>query len=411
LKRLLPAVQRELQEAEQRREHTQLERQVQQLQKFEAIGRLSGGIAHDFNNAIGAILGWADLAVQYAEPGTRLQDRLQKIRAQAQRASGLTSQLLAYARQQVLQRRKINLNGLVEEGTTLLRKVIGEDIEVRLVPAPNLRVTVADPAQIDQVIMNLCINARDAMAQGGRLTIETQNVDFDEEYCRLHTFVKPGGYVVLIVSDTGIGMDNPTMERIFEPFFTTKEVGKGTGLGLATVFGIVKQHGGFINVYSEPGKGTTFRVYLPGESGASEPAKTPSNERPRRGTETILLAEDHDGLRELGKETLEALGYRVMLAASGSEAVEIFKRSAEGIDVVVLDVVMPELGGPEAYLQMSAIRPGIGVVFATGYTAEAASLTSLVEKGAVVLQKPYTARSLSGAIRGTIESKTSSLPR
>jgi CheY-like chemotaxis protein len=272
-------------------------------------------------------------------------------------------------------------------------------------------VTVADPVQIDQVVMNLCINARDAMPKGGRLTIETQNVDFDDEYCHLHTYVKPGSYVVLIVSDTGIGMDSATLERIFEPFFTTKEVGKGTGLGLATVFGIVKQHGGFINVYSEPGKGTTFRVYLPGDSGAPEPAKAESNERPRRGTETILLAEDHEGLRELGKETLEALGYRVMLATSGAEAVEVFKSNPDQIDVVVLDVVMPELGGPDAYSKMSAIRPGLGVVFATGYTAEAASLTSLVEHGAVVLQKPYSAKSLSGAIRGAIESKHSSVSR
>src|SRR6266404_5963480 len=255
LKRLVPAVQRELRELEVRRERKRLERQVQQLQKFEAIGRLAGGIAHDFNNAIGAIMGWADLALQEAQPGTRLQERLQKICAQAQRTAGLTSQLLAFARQQVLQPRRVDLNGLIEEGTSLLRKVIGADVEVRLVPAPNLRVTVADPVQIDQVLMNLCLNARDAMPKGGRLIIETQNADFEEEYCRLHTYVRPGSYVLLSVSDTGIGMDAATIERIFEPFFTTKDVGKGTGLGLATVFGIVKQHGGFINVYSEPGKG------------------------------------------------------------------------------------------------------------------------------------------------------------
>src|SRR5713101_7191595 len=242
LTRLVPAVQRELREAGDRREHKRLERQVLQLQKFEAIGRLAGGIAHDFNNAIGAILGWADLASQEAQPGSRLHDRLQKICAQAQRAAGLTSQLLAFARQQVLQPRRIDLNGLIEEGTSLLRKVIGADVEVRLVPAPNLRVTVADPVQIDQVLMNLCLNSRDAMPKGGRLIIETQNADLDEEYCRLHTYVQPGSYVSLLVSDTGIGMDAATIERIFEPFFTTKDVGKGTGLGLATVFGIVKQH-------------------------------------------------------------------------------------------------------------------------------------------------------------------------
>jgi two-component system, cell cycle sensor histidine kinase and response regulator CckA len=411
LTRLVPAIQRELREAGERRAHKLLERQVLQLQKFEAIGRLAGGIAHDFNNAIGAILGWADLASQEAQAGSRLHDRLQKICAQALRAAGLTSQLLAFARQQVLQRRKINLNSLVEEGTSLLRKVIGEDIDVRIVPAADLRVAVVDPVQIDQVLMNLCLNARDAMPKGGRLIIETHDVEFDQEYCRLHTYVNPGRYVLLTVSDTGMGMDPATIEHIFEPFFTTKEVGKGTGLGLATVFGIVKQHDGFINVYSEPGKGTTFRVYLPSDSGAAEPLKTEGHERPQKGTETVLLAEDHEGLRELGKETLEALGYHVILATDGTEAVALFKSNVARIDAVVVDVVMPGMSGPDAYAEMCTIRPGLGVVFATGYTAEAASLTSLVTKGASVLQKPYTATSLSKAIRRVLESNSTNVSR
>jgi two-component system, cell cycle sensor histidine kinase and response regulator CckA len=411
LKRLVPAVQRELRELEERRERKRLERQVQQLQKFEAIGRLAGGIAHDFNNAIGAIMGWADLALQEAQPGTRLEERLQKISAQARRTAGLTSQLLAFARQQVLQPRRIDLNGLIEEGTSLLRKVIGADVEVRLVPALNLRVTVADPVQIDQVLMNLCLNARDAMPKGGRLIIETQNADFEEEYCRLHTYVRPGSYVLLSVSDTGIGMDAATIERIFEPFFTTKEVGKGTGLGLATVFGIVEQHGGFINVYSEPGKGTTFRVYLPSDHGVPDPAKAESDERPPKGTETILLAEDHDGLRELAQEVLEALGYHIVVATNGTEAVELFKASPDQIDLAILDVVMPGLSGPDAYLEMSAIRPKLAVVFATGYTAEAAFLTSMVKKGATVLQKPYSAKTLSHAIREILERTDSKVLR
>src|ERR1700730_6437244 len=409
LTRLVPAVQRELREAGERRAHKLLERQVLQLQKFEAIGRLAGGIAHDFNNAIGAIMGWADLALQEAQPATRLHDRLQKICAQAKRTAGLTSQLLAFARQQVLQPRKIDLNGLIEEGTSLLRRVIGADVEVRLVPAANLRVTVADPVQIDQVLMNLCLNARDAMPKGGRLIVETQNADFDEEYCRRHTYVRPGSYVLLAVSDTGIGMDAATIERICEPFFTTKEVAKGTGLGLATVFGIVKQHGGFINVYSEPGKGTTFRVYLPSDLGAPDPAKEEPDERPAKGTETILLAEDHDGLRELAQEILEGLGYHVVLATNGPEAGGLFKTDPDQIDLSILDVVMPGLSGPDAYLEMSAIRPNLAVVFATGYTAEAASLNSLVKKGATVLQKPYSAKSLSQAIRGVLESRQSSV--
>ncbi len=309
----------------------------------------------------------------------------------------LTSQLLAFACRQVLQPRRIDLNNLVEEGTSLLRRVIGEDIEVSLHPAANLRVTLADPVQIDQVLMNLCLNARDAMPKGGRLVIATQNVDIDEDYCRLHTYyIRPGSYVLLAVSDTGIGMDAATIDRNFEPFFfTTKEIGKGTGLGLATVFGIVKQHGGFINVYSEPGKGTTFRVYLPGDSGAPEPSKAEPDEQPQKGTETILLAEDHESLRELAQETLGALGYHLILASNGIEAVQLFKDNSDRIDLVVMDVLMPGMSGPDSYLKMSAIRPGLGVVFTTGYTAEAASLTSLAKKGASVLQKPYGAKGLS----------------
>jgi CheY-like chemotaxis protein len=221
--------------------------------------------------------------------------------------------------------------------------------------------------------------------------------------------VQPGTYVLLSVSDSGMGMDAATVERIFEPFFTTKEVGKGTGLGLATVFGIVKQHDGFINVYSEPGNGTTFRVYLPSDSGTAEPPKLESDEQPQKGTETVLLAEDHEGLRELGKETLEALGYKVILAENGTEAVALFKNDSARIDVVVVDVIMPGMSGPDAYLEMSAIRPGLGVVFATGYTAEAASLTPLVEKGASVLQKPYSAKSLSQAIRSVLKNRHSTL--
>ena len=309
----------------------------------------------------------------------------------------LTSQLLAFACRQVLQPRRIDLNNLVEEGTSLLRRVIGEDIEVSLHPAANLRVPLADPVQIDQVLMNLCLNARDAMPKGGRLVIATQNVDIDEDYCRLHTYyIRPGSYVLLAVSDTGIGMDAATIDRNFEPFFfTTKEIGKGTGLGLATVFGIVKQHGGFINVYSEPGKGTTFRVYLPGDSGAPEPSKAEPDEQPQKGTETILLAEDHESLRELAQETLGALGYHLILASNGIEAVQLFKDNSDRIDLVVMDVLMPGMSGPDSYLKMSAIRPGLGVVFTTGYTAEAASLTSLAKKGASVLQKPYGAKGLS----------------
>jgi two-component system, cell cycle sensor histidine kinase and response regulator CckA len=248
LKRLVPAVQRVLREAEDREHRKKMELQVQQLQKFEAIGKLAGGIAHDFNNVIGAILGWSEMGCREAEPGTVSHDRFQKIRDQANWAGRLTSQLLAFARRQMLQPGKTDLNNLVVEGMSLLRRVIGEQIEVRVVAGPDLRVAIVDPAQIEQVLMNLCLNARDAMPQGGRLIIETQNVEIDQEFCRAHPYARQGSFILLSVSDTGVGMDAATAEQIFEPFFTTKELGQGTGLGLATVYGVVKQHEGFIHL-------------------------------------------------------------------------------------------------------------------------------------------------------------------
>jgi two-component system cell cycle sensor histidine kinase/response regulator CckA len=403
LKRLVPAVQRELREAKERQERSQLERQVQHLHKFEAIGRLAGGIAHDFNNVIGAILGWSELCLQDATPGTHLHDRLQRIMDQADKAAALTSQLLSFARRQILQPKRIDLNMHVLQSTSLLRRVIGENITITAQTARDLHVAMADPSQVDQILMNLCLNARDAMTKGGRLSIETKNAEIDEEYCRSVDYAKPGSYVLLSVSDTGTGMDAQTLEQVFEPFFTTKEMGKGTGLGLATVYGIVKQHNGFINVQSAPGKGSTFEVYLPAGTGAPEMREGQTDESPRRGTETILLAEDHEGLRQSAKEMLEALGYRVILASDGLEAVRLFKVNPDRIDLIVLDVVMPGLSGPDAYQQMSAIQPELKAIFTTGYTSEAASLASMLEKGASFLQKPYSQRSICQMIRGVLD--------
>ena len=403
LKRLVPAVQRELREVEDRQERERLERQVQQLHKFEMIGRLAGGIAHDFNNVIGAILGWAEICSQEAQPGTVLRERLQKIIDQADRATGLTSQLLSFARKQFLQPKRIDLNMHVSQSTDLLRRIIGAHIAIRIQTAPDLQVTFADPSQIDQVLMNLCLNARDAMPEGGQLILETRNMEITEEYCRVATYAQPGSYVLLSVSDTGTGMETETLEQIFEPFFTTKELGKGTGLGLATVYGIVKQHGGFLNVESAPGKGTTFHIYFPASSGTADPREAQSDAKPRKGTETILLAEDHDGLRQSAQEMLEGLGYRVLLAANGIEAVKLFKEHSDSVDLVVLDIVMPGLSGPNAYLQMASIRPDLKAVFTTGYTSEAASLTSLIDKGAALLQKPYSQRSIGLKIRDVFE--------
>jgi two-component system cell cycle sensor histidine kinase/response regulator CckA len=404
LKRLVPAIQRALQDSEERRKRKQMERQLQQLQKFEAIGKLAGGIAHDFNNVIGAILGWAELGCAEAQAGTVLHDRFQKILNQSQFAARLTSQLLAFARCQVLQPRNIDLNALVLEGASLLRRLIGEKIEVRVVAAPNLRVALADPTQIEQVLMNLCLNARDAMPDGGRLILETQNSEIDAEYCRLHPYARPGGYILLVVSDTGVGMDAETTTRVFEPFFTTKETGKGTGLGLATVYGIVKQHGGFIHLYSEPGKGTTFRIYIPAGGAAAEPRGARRDEQIPKGTETILLAEDNEGLREAAKEMLERLGYRVVPASNGTEAVQIFTDNPGQFDLIILDVVMPKMTGPAAFSQMTAVRPDLRFIFSSGYTAEGASLTPMTQQGASILQKPYSLKSLAQTVRAILDS-------
>lgn len=405
LKRLLPAIQREIQEAALRRERKQLEREVQRLQKFEAIGRLSGGIAHDFNNALGVILGWAQMAYDEAPAGSPLQKKLQTIVDQAQRTAGLTNQLLAFSRRQVLQPRNIDLNGLVSDTTRLLQGVLGEQIEIKISLAQDLPPVRADATQIEQVLMNLCLNARDAMPQGGRLLIETQGIQIGEDFSRIHSYATPGLYVSLSISDTGAGMDAATLDRIFEPFFTTKETGRGTGLGLATVYGTVKQHGGFVNVYSEPGQGTTFRVYLHASSGAPEARCRPEFEqRVAGGTETILVAEDHEALRALAREALVSQGYRVIFASNGAEAVRLFEANSQDIRLALLDVVMPVLSGPEAYSQMCAIRPDLPVIFTTGYTAELASLNHKIEEGAVFLQKPYSPQTLARAIRNTLDS-------
>ena len=380
-----------------------VEYQLRGLQKFEAIGRLAGGIAHDFNNVLGAIMGWAELGAEKTLADASLHSTFQKIGDQAQRAGGLTRQLLAYARCQILEPRNINLNEIVTEVISLLRKIIGAQIEVKLVLEPNLQVTRADPAQIDQILMNLCLNARDAMSQAGQLLIETRNVDFDEEYCRRHVYVHPGQYVLLSVSDTGAGMDTATLEHIFEPFFTTKETGKGTGLGLATAYGIVKQHDGFISVYSEPGQGTTFRVYLPVSSGMAELRENTKEEPVRGGTETILVADDNEGLLEMAQETLEGLGYHVMVARDGEEAVRLFEANRDHIALLVLDVSMPKFSGPEAYVRISRIKGSVPAAFTTGHSAESNILHPLVEKGMVVLQKPYSPKILGRKVREILD--------
>ena len=383
-----------------------MEQQLRGIQKFEAIGQLAGGIAHDFNNVIGAIHGWAEIGLGQAGASPFACEHFRKIRDQAERAASLTRQLLAFARRQILEPRDINLNQTVEAILAFLEKVIGSDVELKVLLAPDLATIRADPSQIEQVLMNLCLNARDAMAEGGRLVIETGLADLDEEYCRYHTYATPGRYVTLNVSDTGIGMDTATRERVFEPFFTTKELGKGTGLGLATVYGIVKQHNGFIEVYSEPGVGSTFRVYLPVSTSLAKKIENQPvrNESPvPHGQELVLLAEDHEGVRSMALETLEGFGYRVVVARDGEEALHLFEARSTEISLAILDVVMPRLGGPALYNKLSAIKAHLPVIFTTGYMGEIATLESLLATGAALLQKPYSPASLGRKAREVLD--------
>lgn len=385
-------------------ERLALEAQLLQARKFEAIGQLAGGIAHDFNNMIGAILGWADMGIEETEPGSRLHRHFEKVRHQAERAGALTRQLLAFARRQILEPRDIDFNQTVTETLNLLEKVLGSNIEIKCTLAADLPVVRADPTQLEQVLMNLCINARDAMPEGGLLIVETAKTSFDEESCKFQTLAHPGNYVMLSVTDTGIGMDSATLDRIFEPFFTTKELGKGTGLGLATVYGIVRQHGGFVHVYSEPKMGTTFRVYVPvSTASVPSPAKPEDEPQVQGGTETILVAEDHDGLRQLATETLAKLGYNVIAAADGDEAVRAFRAQGQRIHLALLDVVLPKLNGPEIYSRISAERPHIPVIFATGYSADFSLLHKVQQQRLPLLQKPYTARELARKVRETLD--------
>jgi two-component system, cell cycle sensor histidine kinase and response regulator CckA len=386
-----------------------IERQLQQAQKFEAVGQLAGGVAHDFNNVIGAILGWAELGIEQSKDHPAVVERFGRIRDQAERAAGLTRELLAFARRQVLQPRTVDLNTVATELVSLLDKVIGKDIDLKLVSAP-LDTVKADPTHIEQVLMTLCLNARDAMPQGGRLIVETEMVELDEPYCRFYPYVTPGRYAVVSVSDTGVGMDAETRERIFEPFFTTKERGKGTGLGLATVYGIVKQHGGFLHVYSEPAHGSLFRVYLPAAADVQETpnmgataAGAPSRSA-CRGTETILLADDHESIREMSRQTLSGLGYRILAACDGEEALRLCEGETPAL--AILDVVMPKVGGVAAAAALEQRFAGMPILFTSGYSAAAGGIPS-ESSGRRYLQKPYSPTTLAHIVREMLDAQSS----
>jgi len=382
----------------------QAEEQLRQSQKLEAIGQLAGGVAHDFNNTLGVITGYGERARKQIPEGHPARPRLEQMIKAAERAAGLTRQLLAFSRKQVMEPRLLELNAVVSDLDKMLRRVVGEDVEIEVRAAERLGTVRVDPTQIQQIIMNLVVNARDAMPKGGRLTIETADAEFDESYAAEHPPAKAGRFVMLAISDTGIGMDAETQRRIFEPFFTTKPAGEGTGLGLATVYGIVKQSGGYIWVYSEPGQGTTFKVYLPcvDEPTPAEAAAAAATPAPR-GHETVLLVEDTESLREMIREVLAEQGYTVLLASQGEEALALAREHEEAIDLLLTDVVMPKLGGGDLARQLRRLRPAVRVLYMSGYTNGAVSRQGVLDEGVVLLEKPFTGDRLAHAVREALD--------
>jgi CheY-like chemotaxis protein len=356
---------------------------------MDSIGQLAGGVAHDFNNLLTAITGYSDLALRKLPEDSAVRSHVESIKRAGLRAASLTSQLLAFSRKQVMQAKVLDLNHIVVETDKLLQRLIGENIDLVSLAQPELGKVKADPGQIEQVIMNLVLNARDAMPRGGKITIETGHIYLDEAYAGKHESIKPGHYVVLAVSDTGVGMDAETQKRIFDPFFTTKEVGKGTGLGLSMVYGIVKQSGGNIWVYSEVGKGTTFKIYLPRVDQVEEPERSTVLAAIPQGTETVLLVEDEEMVRNLSQEILEDSGYRVVVATNGKEGLRVCQEFREHIDLIITDVVMPEMNGREMAEQAALLRPTTKVLFMSGYTDDAIVRHGILEENMSYMQKPF----------------------
>jgi two-component system cell cycle sensor histidine kinase/response regulator CckA len=385
-------------------EHRSAEQQLLQAQKMEAVGQLAGGIAHDFNNLLGVILGYAELAARELGPEHKTNRRLEAVCKAAERAAALTRQILAFSRKQPVDTRVCDLNHIVEDMEKMLRRLIGEQVRLAVALGDDLGRVNADTGQLEQVIMNLAVNARDAMPRGGRLVIETSNVDLDEAYARSHPEARPGPHVLLAVGDTGEGMEPGTLARIFEPFFTTKEPGKGTGLGLAVVFGIVKQNGGSLSVYSEPGHGSTFKIYLPRVFEEEMAVSAPVREAARGGPETVLVVEDEDALRGIVVETLREAGYTVFDAPDPRAAAALAARSAQAIHLLLTDVVLPGQSGPETAMELRTARPGMRVLLMSGYTDRLLNgQRSVIDVATPFLSKPFTIDALLRKVREVLD--------
>jgi two-component system cell cycle sensor histidine kinase/response regulator CckA len=386
-------------------ERKQLESQFRQAQKMEAIGRLAGGVAHDFNNILTAITGYSEITLLDLRRDDPLRANIEEVLKASERAASLTQQLLTFSSKQILQPRKINLNDTITDMHGMLQRLIGEDIDLSLVLDPEMGTVIADPGQVEQIILNLVVNARDAMPQGGKITMETGNFLLDETYAQRHLEVTPGAYSMLALSDNGLGMDGETQAQIFEPFFTTKPRGKGTGLGLAMVYGIIKQSGGHIWVYSEPGQGTTIKVYLPRVDAAVEPAIVEEPTELPFGKETILIVEDEDALRALISRSLKKFGYQVLEARHGGDALLICEQAQEPIHLMLVDVVLPQISGPGIAARLASLQPEMKVLFMSGYTENAIVRHGVLDQRVPFLPKPFKPVAMVRKVREVLDAK------
>jgi len=393
----------ERRQAEKEREKLQV--QLYQAQKMQSIGRLAGGVAHDFNNKLSIINGYAEMALDVLEKSDPLYDNIREIHRAGMHSADIVRQLLAFARKQTISPMQMDLNDTIGSLLKMLQRLIGENIELVWHPGSHLWPVKTDPSQVDQIMANLAVNARDAISDVGKMTIETKNVVFHNDCCKTHVESTPGNYVMLAVSDNGCGMDKDVLDKVFEPFFTTKDVGAGTGLGLPTVYGIVRQNNGFVNIYSEPGAGTTVKIYLPGHtSPESGPAPTEKSGRQTpTGSETVLLVEDEPAILQMGKEMLANLGYTVLTAARPSAALQLAEEHEGEIELLITDVIMPEMNGPDLAAQIHLLQPDIKTIYISGYTEDAIAHHGVLDKGIQFIQKPFSIQDLGLKVREALE--------